>query len=363
MTKGITPLAIIATSLSLGLMSCNGFISDSHSGSGLAASYLLAESHGNIPVVCSAVVDYSAVNEYVQAHYHTAYFDVHRTERQFYDGRALTSNYASERKALNDNGLAVINSPLRDEINWTKLEDVERCYIPYLKQIIHSLFNNVKGYCFWNPMMRGESYSISRPEGEATPTANVAPMVHIDTDIGAFDVADFLDIVDKNAVYQYTVEDSYSFRQTAQNDIMSNKRFVILNFWRNIGAQPVSSSPLAILSTRYNNPNKAFPDVSPSDDSKWYVFSDVTRDEVVVFYQYDRNVMQVSDLFHCAISNGDKVGEGRKSFDIRALILLDEDVPEEADRYRKGRTRPVLSFQESGSFCHEQEQANKRTKS
>lgn len=55
--------------------------------------------------------------------------------------------------------------------------------------------------------------------------------------------------------------------------------------------------------------------------------------------------------------------EGRKSFDIRALIILDEDVPEEADRYRKDRTRPVLSFEESGSFCHEQEQANKRTKS
>lgn len=354
-------LAILATSLSLGPMSCDGFISDSHSGSGLATSNLRAESHGgDIPVVvCSAVVDYSAVNEYVQAHYQTGYFDVDRIEQQFHDGLALRSNCASERNVLSDNGVAVINSPLQDEINWTKLEDIERCYIPYLKQIICRLFDNIECYCFWNPMMRGESYSVSRSEVEATPTANVASLVHIDTDIGAFDLEDFLDIVDENSVYQSTLGDSHSFRQTAQNAIVNNKRFVVLNFWRNIGSQPVSSSPLAILSTRYDNPNKAFPDVSPSEDSRWYVFPNITGDEVVAFYQYDRNVMQASDMFHCAISNGVKFGEGRKSFDIRALILLDEDVPAEADRYRSGRTRPVLSFEESGIFCDEQAKKRK----
>jgi hypothetical protein len=65
--------------------------------------------------------------------------------------------------------------------------------------------------------------------------------------------------------------------------------------------------------------------------------------------------MQTSDLFHCAIcTKDDNLRERRTSFDIRALIVLNEDVPEELDRYRDGRTRPVLSFEESGCFCDQQ---------
>jgi len=44
----------------------------------------------------------------------------------------------------------------------------------------------------------------------------------------------------------------------------------------------------------------------------------------------------------------------RRSFDIRALIVLDESVPEELDRFSPDRTRPILTFEESGCFCDEQ---------
>jgi hypothetical protein len=55
------------------------------------------------------------------------------------------------------------------------------------------------GYCFWNPMMRGETYEMScHGEQKKTPTANTASMVHIETDVGAFDIHDFLQIIEKN---------------------------------------------------------------------------------------------------------------------------------------------------------------------
>jgi hypothetical protein len=91
------------------------------------------------------------------------------------------------------------------------------------------------------------------------------------------------------------------------------------------------------------------------------IFPNVTRDEVIVFYQY-RDVTQLSDLFHCAISpcNQARVGEGRISFDIRALIILHEEVPEDLDRYSESRTRHVLTLEESGCFSDEQAEKRKR---
>ena len=317
--------------------------------------------HGEVPVACIAIVDYSAVNEYVEAHYQQkAYFGRDRVEQQIYDGRLLQAKYEHEYDMLKDNGLAIIASPLQETIEWTDRGDIRCSYIANLEKMLQSLYPNMMGCCFWNPMLRGESYSISRPDSNETPTANIASMVHIDTDIGAFDLSDLLDIVDKNSVYQstYTLEAS-SFRQSAEDMIQRKKRFVIINFWRNIGPEPVSSAPLAIFSARYDN-NLAFPYARPSHESKWYIFPNTTNDEVILFYQYDRNALQISDLFHCAISTSDKIGEGRKSFDIRALVLLNEDVPEELDRYKDCRTRPALSFDESGCFCDEQAEKRKR---
>ena len=310
--------------------------------------------HDEVPVACIATIDYSAVNEYVEAHYRQKeYFDSDRMEQQIYDGRWIQAKYEHEHDMLKDNGLAIFDLPLQDRIDWTDRRDISRSYIANLEQVLIGLFPNMMGCCFWNPMIRGESYSISRPDSNETPTAGIASMVHIDTDVGAFDLSELLDIVEKNSIYQSASEAS-SFRQLAKDSILSKKRFVIINFWRNIGTEPISSAPLAIFSARYDN-NLAFPNARPSNESKWHIFPDATKDQVIVFYQYDRNALQVSDLFHCAISaNNDTIGEGRKSFDVRALVLLDEDVTDELDRYNESRKRPVLSFEESGCFCDEQ---------
>ncbi|KAL3801368.1 hypothetical protein HJC23_006978 [Cyclotella cryptica] len=330
----------------------------------------LASKSGNAQimaiVVCTATLDCSAVNEYVHAHYQQAAYFTDRGEQQFHDARILQSQYDDEREMLADNGLAIINSPPPNPVDWTDVDDIQISYLPLLGKIVSGIFPAVMGCCFWNPMIRGEHYEISRDRTEKkTPTANIASMVHIDTDVGAFDIRDFLEIVDKNKVQSTALQtSSHSFREMAQDAILNKtKRFVILNFWRNIGLEPVSTAPLAILSTRYDNHSKwlAFPDASPNDKSQWYIFPNVTRDDVIVFYQYDRNVMQISDLFHCAISPSKHVGvgEGRRSFDIRALIILDEVVPKELDRYTESRTRPVLTLEESGCFCDDQSEKRK----
>ena len=148
-------------------------------------------------------------------------------------------------------------------------------------------------------------------------------------------------------------------KDVADAIIHGRQRFAVVNFWRNIGDAPVTSAPLAILSTRYDKQQLAFPNARPDmERSKWYVFPNATRDEVIVFYQYDRNLTQPSDLWHCAISTqssekNEQYSE-RRSFDIRAFVVLDESVPEELDRFSSNRTRPVLTLDESGCFCDEQ---------
>jgi hypothetical protein len=88
----------------------------------------------------------------------------------------------------------------------------------------------------------------------------------------------------------------------------------------------------------------------------------MTSDEILVFCQYDRLATQPSDLWHCAISvedgraqNNDansnidfkRVKAPRESFDIRILVVLEEIVHNDKDRFHPERVRPVLSFEDS----------------
>lgn len=325
----------------------------------------------SVPVVQTATVDYSAANEYVRAHYGrpSPYFE-HAVRgssvEQFHDGRVLQSRYDDDRAMLRDHGLAILSSPLIRDPEWTDLEDVQNAYLPALEGLLRDTFPSLKSYCFWNPMIRGESCGMSRGNGGDTPTANVASLAHIDTDIGAYDrLRDFLDVVENNAVRSFALD------RMAADIIRGGKRFAVVNFWRNIGDTPVLSAPLGILSTRYDGEPSVFPKARPDmERSKWYVFPNATKDEVIAFYQYDRNQEQLSDLWHCAVSaNGEErkvhaaaQAPPRKSFDVRALIVLDEVVPGDLDRFSSDRPRPVLTLEESGCFCDEQAERRNKIK-
>jgi len=307
-------------------------------------------------------------------------------------------------KLLGEYGMALVNAPTR-VMDWTNRKHIEEIYIKELETILPTLFSSkIELHCFWNPMLRGENHNLSPPQQQSQrddtrqqlehliPTANVASAVHIDTDVGAYDsLDDFLAIVEKNQVKRQGDHNTTSFdrKQWDSEIIQKRKRFAVVNFWRSTNRlEPVTTSPLAMLSTRYEEESKmsiptgesssslsGFPNSRPdTKQSKWYTFPNMTSNEILVFYQYDRLATQPSDLWHCAISvandcvehdntlskiDSERGAAPRESFDIRALVVFDETIDENKDRFHPNRVKPVLSFEESGCFCDVQ--AEKRS--
>lgn len=192
----------------------------------------------------------------------------------------------------------------------------------------------------------------TRPEDPSlTPTANFAAFPHIDTDVNAYsDASNLVDLLKKNCL-----ED---FRQADVLDsLVQGRRFCIVNAWKNIANQPVTRAPLALFSIRYKN-GWAFPDSKPDmNNSNWYVYSNMTNDEILFFCQYDRDVSLPSDVWHCALT-GHGIGS-RNSVDIRMFVIFDEIVPRERDRFSEDRMRCLLDQESSGCFCNEQEEKRK----
>mmetsp|Transcript_15119 Transcript_15119/g.22660 ORF Transcript_15119/g.22660 Transcript_15119/m.22660 type:complete len:403 (+) Transcript_15119:207-1415(+) len=312
----------------------------------------------------SSDIDYSAVNEYVKAHYpdialppdSQTYFRYGKSFNEpIFDARAhcKSNSLQEKRDLLTKYGMVLMDSPT-DVKDWGDTEHIRDVYLMELEQILSDLFPTKMAHCFWNPMQRGEDLEISERKYGAAPTASVASMVHIDTDVGAYDsIDDFLTLIEKNKI-QGTAFDKEAFSIA----ISQRRRFAVINFWRNTKDQPVVSAPLGILSTRYSTTNSAFPEFPPDlEESKWFAFSNVTSKEVIAFYQYDRLVTQPSDLWHCALSIDNRFDKNifkRESFDIRALVVLNDEVPSELDRFDSTRMRPSLTFEQSGCFCEEQ---------
>ena len=402
----------------------------------------------------NAIIDYSGANEYMESHYgnhpllksaiwatsSAPYFFRNISEgdkvlEPIYNARELqfldentnllatnkstvlnsTKNtFSRHREILKKYGMTLVDSPTT-VVEWSNKKIIEDVYIKELENLLSTLFpSEIEMYCFWNPMLRGELHELSPPQQQRhsdtqarqkrddipedkelpIPTANVASAVHIDTDVGAYDsLESFLKIVRANEVKRQG--DAEPFNGNKYQNAISNekKRFAVINFWRSTNRETaVTTSPLAILSTRYEDEGRrrintnssssrttktknfsdfsAFPVSRPDlDQSKWYSFPNMTNNEVLVFYQYDRLGTQPSDLWHCAISVEIECAEGsgvnsnpglkrrkapRESFDIRALIVFDEVVNSDEDRFHPERIRPLLSFEESGCFCDEQ---------
>jgi len=329
-------------------------------------------------------IDYSAANEYVDAHYgenspSSPYF--HRCVTDSSSDLSSTSNRVVEpifdaRKGIYDHdlegyrtaslplcGFSLLNLP-SDVTDWNAIDQIQHVYLQELEVCIPSIFpgKQTRHVEFWNPMLRGEDYTIQRDYDDTSmSTSNVASTVHIDTDIGAFESLDeIVGMVENNRVATRTGGTDDFSRVDIIDSISNGHRFAIVNFWRNIDPRPVESAPLAILYTKYQSSSMvatkrgSFPKYAPDPTrSLWYTYPSMTKDECLFFLQYDRLLSQPSDLWHCALSNqSSKVP--RRSFDIRALIVFDEKVPREIDRFSVDRPRPILSLEESGCFCEDQ---------
>ena len=119
------------------------------------------------------------------------------------------------------------------------------------------------------------------------------------------------------------------------------RRFAVVNAWRNIDPRsPVCRAPLAVMATRYKDgETSVVPEASPcTARSRWYVFPEMKADEVLLFMQYDRSADAPSDVWHCALpqmTEGSDVDQlpPRRSFEVRCLVIFDEQVPSDRDRF------------------------------
>jgi hypothetical protein len=332
-----------------------------------------------------AEIDYSAANQYIRSHYKTH----HLSGYSYFshvdkNGEALESIYDARKGFWDDDeagprlaepslmgcGFMLQHAPTTVTIDFKDLEQVQDWYLPQLRsKVIPEAFpkDKISDIVFWHPMYRGDDQIMSKGNIQESaqqgvlPTASIVPLVHIDTDVGAFGSTDEIIRLVANSQLD-DAEQARSFSTDALEDALdSGRRFCIVNLWRNVNLhQPVLRAPLAVLSTQYTPceslRRSCFPDATPDrSTSRWYTFPSMTTDECLLFLQYDRDIQRPSDLWHCALASVKESGaQPRRSFEVRALVIFQDDVLPHRDCFAQDRTRPHLTRQESECFCEDQ---------
>jgi hypothetical protein len=318
-------------------------------------------------VLGRALIDYSGASEFVQEHYRIPnYFGPGpvRREESILNARLgvwLPSENAWRRPSLPTCGFACLEA-LTDVQDFEDLQQVKSIYVRELQRLIPQALevdsNQIETILFWYPMIRGEDVITPRDSSnnERPSLAKPAQMVHIDTDVGAYGLKGILNLVYANllgTVVEKLARDQDSIYQQLA---VQNRRFLLVNVWRPL--TPVTSRPLAIWATHYDEDNGMFPKMRPSlNSSKWYIFPDMQPAECLIFKQYDSRMDQPCDLWHTSVdlTSGHRTGqnEPRRSFDIKAMVIMKETVPPERNRLAAS-TLPELTLEESKEFCGKQ---------
>lgn len=319
----------------------------------------------------TAKVDYSAASEYIEEHYHIpGYFSngsasIVRTEPIFdARGGVIMENgeIAIPLGSMKGCGFCLMDASTQVE-NFDDLLEVKSTYIDEMRELIPRALNidkdEIETIVFWHPMLRGESVNPRHRSDSKPAVATAASMVHIDTDVGAYGLDGILELVGNNQIGPTSFDKDRIYELVASE----NRRFLFLNTWRPL--VPVRSRPLAIWATRYKEPDAMFPTMRPSlDTSRWYIYPEMEPSECLIFKQYDRRRDQSCDFWHTSLDiKSTSLGEQqtlRRSFDMKALVVLKESVPSDLDRLAASATSG-MSLEESRDFCNEQ--AKRRSKS
>jgi hypothetical protein len=364
-----------------------------------------AREHRILTRWATAKVDYSAINEYMAAHYegwvHRPYFS-----KDTYDGAIVEEPVYDARSGVFDDSFGVLrpatlpycgfqlcsrsSNPDGPSLisDWNIMDVIRKQHLPVVRRWIVEAFepHRILRMIFWNPMRRGADLGQTRPidgserTSTATPTASFAKYPHLDVDVHAYSSAiDFVHLIERNA---FLDNNGNMFpRRELVRLIERGCRFCIVNAWTNIGTAKILRAPLGLLATRYDGTDiissreglNCFPSAPPSfDRSRWYAFSEMVPGETLLFCQYDRDARKPSDLWHCALDTSgwtsdpvaDPSGQVRDSFDVRCLVVLDDEVPSRHDRFLpalptpSSKVRgmpPLLTVQQSADFCSQQE--------
>lgn len=295
-------------------------------------------------------IDLSGVNEYIEAHYDIGrpYLE-EREAHPIYNAREGIGESQRE-PSLEDCGFCVNYLPDGSPavMDWTDTEQVRSIYLPQLRTMLQDTFGaDLLHVVFWHPMLRGECMGMSRGDK----TAPIASLAHIDTDVGAYNLDDLMSLIDKNRIQESVNVDILDVQRALQR----GQRFAIVNAWRNVRDEPVQRAPLALCHPLHIGENVCFPTARPLAKSRWYTFPEMTKNEVLLFKQYDRRLDRASDIWHCALKDvAEPSAVSRMSFDVRAFCVFTSIVPPPLDRYHEDRQRPKLTLLESECFCESQ---------
>lgn len=328
----------------------------------------------------TADINYSAANEYLDEQYQdkipNPYWPQTQTHEPVYNGREGVVMYKNKNNkndaaslvdpALETCGFCLRHLPAPDVRDWNHKQQLRDSYLPVLRKFFRDTYdgsdenshnndgkekNNVKSkirhLLFYNPMTRGEDLDAQKSDltSHELPTSPTQTMAHMDNDWNASNLDRVVGLVEKQSLDYYDDKDSKEFpAEQLRQDIQNGYRYMIVNCWRNAGETPIQRAPLGVYATHYKDPEKdAFPMARPDlERSAWYVYPEMTPDECLLFKQFDRDDRFVSDIWHCALHSLSKSDDEarRKSFDVRAFLVLDEKVSNEHDRYGSNRLEP-----------------------
>lgn len=309
----------------------------------------------------TAEINYSAANEYLDEQYEqkipNPYFPNTKTKEPVYNGR--DGVYDDDTKefrepSLETCGFALRPLPAPDVDDWTNKRQLRDNYLPELRAYFENLYgkDKIRHLLFYNPMSRGEELNAERRDlaGHELPTSPTQTMAHMDNDWIASNVDRVVGLVEKQTLDYFDDPNAFP-RQALMEDIQRGYRYMVVNCWRNAGDTPIQRAPLGVHATKYrHDTSKVFPEVQPDfSRSRWYVFPEMTKDECLLFKQYDRDDRYISDVWHCALhslSHNKNKATPRKSFDVRAFIILEQQVPKPHDRYGEDRLEPKFKTAE-----------------
>eukprot|EP00543_Licmophora_paradoxa_P001222 CAMPEP_0202449096 /NCGR_PEP_ID=MMETSP1360-20130828/7856_1 /ASSEMBLY_ACC=CAM_ASM_000848 /TAXON_ID=515479 /ORGANISM="Licmophora paradoxa, Strain CCMP2313" /LENGTH=311 /DNA_ID=CAMNT_0049066915 /DNA_START=194 /DNA_END=1129 /DNA_ORIENTATION=+ len=283
------------------------------------------------------MIEYSAAADYIEAVYdHKDYFGGGQLEEDIYNGREDINGQEAD---LHRNGFELTEMKVSGLDNWTDIEQIRSKYLPQLENKLREKIDGIEHIIFWHPMYRGEGMDRS------SNSAPLASSVHLDADIAAFELEELVELVTERSI---SPQENTSV--IVRDALLSKNRFMIVNAWRNINDEPIMRAPLGLFLPNYTEPNQTYPwarlDVI---SSRWYTFPFMSSEEVLMFKQYDRRLDNPSDIWHCALRLMEEGGEEanpRKSLDLRAFCILNEEVPERLDRWRL-RDPPLVAPHQS----------------
>eukprot|EP00304_Pavlova_gyrans_P007120 CAMPEP_0206054862 /NCGR_PEP_ID=MMETSP1466-20131121/39035_1 /ASSEMBLY_ACC=CAM_ASM_001126 /TAXON_ID=44452 /ORGANISM="Pavlova gyrans, Strain CCMP608" /LENGTH=360 /DNA_ID=CAMNT_0053430083 /DNA_START=1 /DNA_END=1083 /DNA_ORIENTATION=+ len=313
-------------------------------------------------------IDYSAANRYFRDNYEheRPFFSNDEAWEPIYDARQGVFNDdegATQPASLDTCGFTICDAPSFVD-DWSNLESVKTRYIPELERVMRKALRSegpIRDLIFWNPMLRGEDWSPEHvagqgysPDRRETARSMIAAVAHLDTDMLAYDgdAHGFARLVERNSVDVLVRGQPPSGAPLGEKGhaiahaIRGGQRFAIVNAWRNVDpSSPIRRAPLALLASRWKTEESGRPLVVPEapprpEASRWYVFPEMTVNEVLLFKQFDRCVDFQSDIWHCALpgvgaeEDDTTRAPPRRSFEVRALVLFDDNpVPAASDRF------------------------------